>query len=212
MVHRILLLGWLLAAAAPQRDFLTADEADQIRLVQEPNARLKLYVGFARQRLELIQQLVAQEKAGRSKLIHDTLEDYTKIIEAIDIVADDALRRSTAIEEAMGAVASAEKELLAALEKVAESNPKDVGRYQFALTTAIETTRDSLELSLEDLKERKAEVAGRDQQQRKQREALMAPQDVEERKAAEKKAAAAQAEQKRKAPTLRRKGEVAKKP
>jgi len=205
----------VLPLAAPvwaQRDFLTADEADQVRLAQEPNARLKLYIHFARQRMDLLQQLVEKEKAGRSKLIHDTLEDYTKIIEAIDTVADDALRRGLAIEEGMAAVAAAEKEMAAALDKIRAGNPKDAARYQFALETAIETTRDSLELSMEDLKERKAEVAARDAGNRKQREALMTTEDAAERKAAEKKTAAAEAETKRKAPTLRRKGEAAKKP
>ena len=77
------------AGAFAQRDFLTADEVDQVRLAQEPNMRLQLYLTFAQQRVALLEQAVGQEKAGRSKLIHDLLEDYTKIIEAIGLRRSD---------------------------------------------------------------------------------------------------------------------------
>src|SRR5690242_20980672 len=107
-------------AFAQQRDFLTADEVDQIREAQEPNARLKLYVGFAKQRMNLLQQLLGKEKPGRSALIHDTLEDYTQIIEAIDTVSDDALKRKVAINEGMKLVTAAEAEMLAILQKIEE--------------------------------------------------------------------------------------------
>src|SRR5580704_15388245 len=106
----ILLIG-VSCGFAQERDFLTADEVDQIRDAQEPNARLKLYILFARQRLALLEQFLSKEKPGRSALIHDTIEDYTHIIEAIDTVADDALVRKVPVELGMKDVSPAEGEM-----------------------------------------------------------------------------------------------------
>jgi hypothetical protein len=205
----LLALHLLMPAAQVQRDFLTADEADQIRLVQDPNERIKLYLQFARRRLELVRQALESPKPGRASLIHDTLEDYERIIDAIDTVIEDALRRKLPVEDGIRAVARAEKEFLALLEKIEAMEAPDRDRYEFILMQALEITRDSLELAEEDVGRRSQEVAERDEREQKQREALMQPKDLEEKRAAEKKAA--EEAQKRKAPTLLRKGETLKK-
>jgi hypothetical protein len=205
-----LLFLLLLPPLGAQTDFLTGDEVDRVRLAQDPNDRLQLYVDFARQRLGMARQLLASEKPGRSILIHDAIEQFTEIIDTIDVVVDDALRRKQPIQPAMTAVIEAEKEFLAALEKIAESKPKDISRYEFVLSQAIDTTRDSLELSQADLTERAQQVEQKVERDKKNLEELMQPGDIEEKRAQEKKAAENAA--KKKAPTLRRKGESATQP
>ena len=193
---------------AQDRDFLTPNEVDQVREAQDPNDRLALYVHFAKQRMDLLQQYLAKDKPGRSIFIHNTLEDYGKIIEAIDSVSDDALLRKQSLDKGLIAVLNAEKEFLDELNKIQNSSPKDMDRYQFVLQQAIDTTSDSRELSMEDSGKRASELTAEDAKEKKEREAMMPSKEVDSRK----KSAEAQEQPKRKVPTLYRPGEKPQQP
>lgn len=201
----VMVLGTPLLA---QKDFLNSDEADQLREVQEPDLRLQLYLRFAQQRIDQLDQLMAKPKTGRSGMIHDLLEQYAKIIEEIDTYIDNAIKRQKPITT-MEQVAKTEREMLAQLEKFGEMNAPDKSRFQFALEQAIDTTRDSAEMSELDLKTRTRDVETREVELRKEREALNTPEGKEE---AKKAAAKIEAEKTgvpagKKKPTLYRKDE-----
>lgn len=196
LVIVLIVVGMMPAAT---RDFLTAEEIDQVRAAQEPNLRVQLYLKFAQQRVAQLNQLLSRERAGRTALVHDLLEDYTGIIEALDTVADDALRRSVDLTKGMTIVIPGERELLTQLKKVEDSAPADMARYEFVLKDAIDATEDSIDLS-SDLAERVREISAKDQKQEEIRKAGLAPEDAKQ----EADDKAKQAKQTRKPPTLRR--------
>ncbi len=206
MKYRFLICA--LIAAAPlmaDRDFLTSDEADQIREAQDPNIRVTLYLHFAKQRLDQVKQLLSKDKPGRSALIHDLLEDYGNIVDAIDTVSDDALKRKVSIEKGMSLIHDGEKPMLADLQKIADANPKDLGRFEFVLKQAIDSTSDSIEAAGQDLGQRSAAVLAKEEQEKKQREALATPEEVKAKQEETKKDATDP--KRRKPPTLYKPGE-----
>jgi hypothetical protein len=203
----VLLFG--AAVFAQERDFLTADEIDQVREAQDPNDRLALYIKFAQERLGMLEQLITKEKPGRSALIHDTIEDYSKIIDAIDTVADDALKRKIDISKGMEVVAGAEKEMVARLQKIQDSEPKDIARYEFVLKNAIDATQDSADLSSEDLRTRAGEVAAKDAKEKAEMDSMKSSKELAQEKAAANKAETGDPNKpKRKPPTLLKPGET----
>jgi hypothetical protein len=197
-------IAMLLTAPAPaQRDFLTADEVDQLRLTQEPDPRLRLYLKFARQRSDQLEQLFAKPSTGRSGVIHELLTQLTQIVEAIDTVIDDTLRKGRELES-IEFVAKDHRKLLEKLHAFLDKEPPDLDRYQFAMENAIDTLEDSAEMAEEDLRMRRRDVSEREADVRKRRQEMSTPESV---KAAE-ETRAKEDDTKKKRPSLLRKGET----
>ena len=158
-----------------RREFLTDHEIEAIREAQDPNLRIQRYLEFAKLRIELLRRRLAEEKPGRSQIIHRTLKEYGHILEAVDTVVDDALDRDFDISPTIGPLLARQETFLAALEKIADDPPQDHFRYQFVLADAIDITRDSMALAGGDLGARKAAIQEADEQEVSKREASMVP-------------------------------------
>ncbi len=212
MTHKLWAIFLLLSGVATlaaqdyigaRREFLTDHEIDSIREAQDPNLRIPRYLEFARLRVELIRLQLAEEKAGRSKIIHRTLKEYGHIMEAVDAVVDDALDREFDISLSIGPMLERQEKFLAALEKIADDPPEDHFRYEFVLEDAIDITRDSIELAGGDLGARKAAIQEAAEQETAKREASMVPELKKEMEAIR----GEQEKKKRKRPSLLRPGE-----
>jgi hypothetical protein len=199
----------ILATGTPafaQRDFLTNDEVEKVREAQEPNERLKLYVLFARQRIDQLQRLLEKEKKGRSLAVRELLEDYTNIIDALDTVSDDALKRRADSSVGVNAVREAEHRFLTQLQKIKDRAPSDLDMYSTALTEALAATSDSLDLSQEDPTARAGKLVEEDKKLRDEAEKVIAAEDSKGQPAPETKPV--DAKPARKPPTLYRPGET----
>jgi hypothetical protein len=222
MKHLGVLLGLVLTAGffflpaqdylGGDRDFLTPHEADLIRVAQEPNDRIEQYLHFARLRLELVRQTLLKEDLARSKLIHKNLEEYGRIIEAMDLVIDDAAADKIDVSFGLGTLAEQAKEFLATLEKIQEEPADDSWAYQFVLEDSIEITRDSMELAAEDLGDRGRRIAEADAEQKAKRRTLMTPERRKDVAKTEAKQEAESKERSKNRPTLLKPGETLSEP
>jgi hypothetical protein len=218
MKHFAFIIAFVSSSAIPalaQRDFLTSDEVEKVREAQEPNERLKLYVIFAKQRMDQLQRLLEKEKKGRSLSARELLEDYARIIEAIDTVSDDALKRKTDIALGAASVSEAEQRFLSQLNRIKDKNPADLELYNVALTDAIETTSDSMELAKEDLGKRATQLTAEDEKAKQERERVIAAEESNAKKGGDDKTETVKTEDPkptRKPPTLYRKGEKPEEP
>lgn len=213
MKLRILaLIPMLLAPLGAQeiginKEFLTDYEIDLLRDRQKPKERIAAYLKFASLRLELVDQLLAVEEAGRGAKLHRNLEEYGRIVEAIDTVIDDALARNRNIDQALEGLSGSEEEFLARLEALQQAAPDDLWRYEFVLEDAIEMTRDSMELALQDLGDRKRVVLQQDRAAQQRQEGTMSAARKKDVDSARAEQAAQDTEQKSRRPTLLRPGE-----
>jgi hypothetical protein len=197
------------SVALAQKEFLTSDEIERVREAQDPNLRLKTYLGFARLRVDQLKQVTAKEKKGRSIQIRDILDQYTSILDAIDTVSDDALKRKLDIAEGADSIVGSERSFLGTLKKIQSDRPSDLDMYEISLKEAIAITEDSLATAEQDLGRRQTTLLDKEEDERVRIKAATATalQKEQEKEAAKTDGPKDANGKRRKPPTLYKPGE-----
>lgn len=144
----LLLLGTSVAFAQEnRRDPLNDLEVDKLRdAAQEPEVRLKLYVEFARTRLDKMQQVHADTKAenrdeGTKAALQDFIDIYDELQDNIDTFAD----RKDDLRKALKPVIEADTEFgskLRAFKSSVASSPQEAAKFDFLVGTALSAVDD----------------------------------------------------------------------
>jgi hypothetical protein len=175
----LLLLAGNAAAQQTHRDPLNNLEIDQLRdAAQLPEVRLKLYVDYARARLDKLQQVRADTKAAdtkaddRGQQTRDALQDFLDIYDELDTNVDTFADRNQDLRKALKPVIEADTEFgskLRAFKASLASTPQEAESYAFLLGTALDTVdaaakdhRDLLAEQEEAFKHKKKQGHGAD--------------------------------------------------
>jgi chromosome segregation ATPase len=128
-----------------QKDYLTEAEADKIRDADTPAERIKIYIGFAEDRLKKFEYEIHRKvtEARRSEILNALLNGYSGCIDDAADQIDVAKEKQLDIRDALKMMKSKDKEFLATLEKYDKDGP-ELDSYRETLEDAIEGTKDAL--------------------------------------------------------------------
>lgn len=143
LVVPVVLVLAMSAAAQHHDDPLTGPEIDKVRdAAQLPDVRLKLYIEFARARLEKLQQVRSDPKANeRPQQIRGTLQDFLAVFDELNANVDTFADRGEDLRKALKPVIEADTEFgskLRAFKSEIAGTREEAKDYAFLLGSALE--------------------------------------------------------------------------
>ncbi|MFZ0414069.1 MAG: hypothetical protein WBE20_14075 [Candidatus Acidiferrales bacterium] len=135
-----------IARAQDKPDFLSPNEANQVRDEQDPAERAKLFLIFAGDRLKKLQYELQLKtpQMHRQELLNGLLSDYSSCIdEAADRLRNEQ-QKGTNLRKVITAFQKDLKEDLDALKKTEAAGGPELDSFKDNLDDAIESTQDAL--------------------------------------------------------------------
>lgn len=143
-----IVLGFCLLAnprlALAQKDYLSALEADKIRDAESTNERIKLFVGFAEDRLKKFQYELEHPSSNKhTEMLNALMNAYVGCVDDAADLIQLGIQKQENIRAGVDLMAGRTKEFLEILQKIAANGP-DLETYKDNLDDAIEGTRDAM--------------------------------------------------------------------
>lgn len=148
----LVLIALVAPCLAQRHAELAPAEVDALRdSMMEPDTRLKLYVKFARARVDALEQVRSDPKiaaADRPGQIHDKLQDFLDIYDELNDNIDMYVDRKDDIRKPLKAVIEADAEFQAKLKAFQEamtSSKENTKPFEFILSNTLDTINDSVD-------------------------------------------------------------------
>lgn len=135
-----------LAMAQEETDFLSPSEADKVRNAAEPNDRIKLFVGFAGDRLKKLQyelQLTSPQM-HKEQILNGLLTAYSHCMDEATDRIEEARDHGAQIRSAIKDMEKRGKDYLQALQGIESSKGPELDSYKDSLDDAIDGTQEAL--------------------------------------------------------------------
>jgi hypothetical protein len=130
-------------AQRPDKDYLSAIEADKIRDAETTNERIKLFLEFADDRLKKFQyELEHPSPTKHSEMLNFLMNSYIGCVDDAADLIQLGLEKQDNIRQGVDLMASKTKEFLPILQKYQKEGP-DLEIYKDNLDDAIEGTTDA---------------------------------------------------------------------
>lgn len=148
---RLLLVLCLAAAATeiavgqtPEKDYLSAIEADKIRDAETPNEKIKLFMQFADDRLKKFQyELDHPSQTNHTQMLNYLMNSYVGCVDDAADLMQEGAQKQLNVRAGIDLIASKTKEFLEILTKI-QSDGKEIDVYKDNLDDAIEGTQDAI--------------------------------------------------------------------
>jgi hypothetical protein len=131
-------------AQAPQKDYLSNQEADKIRDAETANARIKLFIEFADDRLKKFQyELDHPSPTNHPQMLNYLMNSYVGCVDDAADLMQLGVEKQENVRAGIDLIAARMKEYLEVLKKI-KAEGKEIDVYSDNLDDALEGTLDAM--------------------------------------------------------------------